>query len=145
MNSRQTTNKYFRVIKENNFFVIIYEITKRILLSVYSTYCRFCTLIKLKGNGVEFSTFRTSGIPMIDVKIGGKLIIGKNFSMNNGRYFNKIGRQQPSSFVVTKNSFLIFGDNVGISSSSFFCTKRITVGNNVNCLLYTSPSPRDTR
>jgi acetyltransferase-like isoleucine patch superfamily enzyme len=60
--------------------------------------------------------------------------------MNNGRYYNKIGRQQPSMFVVRKNVFLSFADNVGISSSAFYCTLKISVGNNVkiggNCVCY---------
>lgn len=133
-------NKIFVIIHENKIFVLIYEIIKRTLMFIYSIFCRSYTWIKLKGNGVEFSTLSTNGIPMIDVKIGGKFSIGKNFRMNNGRYYNKIGRQQPSTFVVAKNGFLNFGDNVGVSSSAFFCTLRISIGNNVmiggNCVFY---------
>jgi acetyltransferase-like isoleucine patch superfamily enzyme len=140
MTRQSKINKYFAIIRDNNFFVITYEITKRILLFIYSIFCTCYTWIKLKGNGVVFSTFRTHGVPMIDVKIGGKFTIGKNFRMNNGKYYNKIGRQQQSSFVVAKGSFLSFGDNVGLSSSSFFCSQRISVGNNVmiggNCVFY---------
>lgn len=135
-----TLNKSIRVIKQNNLFVIIYEVIKRIFLFFHLRYCRFYTWIKLKGNGVKFSSFVTKGVPMIDVKIGATFTIGENFRMNNGKYYNKIGRQQPSSFVVAKNAVLTFGDNVGLSSSSFFCSLKITVGNNVmiggNCVFY---------
>lgn len=140
MKRNNTLIKYFNIVRENNLFVIIYEITKRALLSLFSIFCKTITWIKLKGNGVEFANFRTNGIPMIDIKIGGKFIIGNNFSMNNGRYYNKIGRQHPCSFLVTKDSLMIFGDNVGISGSAFFCSEKITVGNNVkiggNCVFY---------
>lgn len=106
----------------------------------YFNFCRAYTWIKLTGNGAEFSKLSSRGIPMVDVQLGGKLIFGKNFVMNNGRYYNKIGRQQPSMFVVTRNAVLEFGDNVGISSSAFYCSSKITIGNNVkiggNCVIY---------
>jgi len=107
---------------------------------IYSIYCSAYTWIKLKGNGAKFSSISTNGVPMVDVELGGKLSFGKNFRMNNGKYYNKIGRQQASMFIVTKNACLRFGDEVGISSSTFFCTINITVGNNVkiggNCVFY---------
>lgn len=109
-------------------------------MSIYFVFCKAYTWIKLKGNGATFSSLSTRGIPMIDVQMGGKLIFGKNFVMNNGLYYNKIGRQQPSTFVVTKNGVLKFEDNVGISSSAFYCTLKISIGNNVriggNCVIY---------
>jgi acetyltransferase-like isoleucine patch superfamily enzyme len=140
MESRQGINKVFRILRENNIFVIIYEITKRVLMFFYSIFCRLYTWVKLKGNGVKFSNVSTNGVPMIDVKIGGRMTVGKNFHMNNGRYYNKIGRQQPCIFVVAKNSFLSLGDNVSISATAFFCSLRISVGSNVkiggNCVCY---------
>jgi acetyltransferase-like isoleucine patch superfamily enzyme len=107
---------------------------------MYSVYCKGYTWIKLKGNGVEFSSYSSNGIPMVDVEMGGKMSLGKNFRMNNGKYFNKIGRQQPSMFIVTKQASLSIGDNVGLSATTFFCTLKITVGNHVkiggNCVFY---------
>jgi acetyltransferase-like isoleucine patch superfamily enzyme len=121
-------------------FVIIYKVIRRILLTFYSFYCYCLTWIKLQGNGVEFSSLSSNGVPMIDVEMGGVLHFGKNFRMNNGKYYNKIGRQQASMFIVTKNGSVTFGDNVGVSSSAFFCTLKIEIGNNVkiggNCVFY---------
>jgi len=120
--------------------MIFYKVMKRIAMSIYSVYSTFYTWIKLKGNGVQFSSLSSNGVPQVDVAMGGKMSIGKNFRMNNGKYYNKIGRQQPSMFIVTKEGDLSIGDNVGLSATTFFCTLKITVGNNVkiggNCIFY---------
>ena len=132
--------KIRKIITENNFFVVVFEITRRLSMVIYSVFCKICTWIKLRGNGVKYSDLSTNGIPMIEVSIGGKFIIGNNFHMQNGRHYNKIGRQQPCIFTVAKGGTLTFGENVGISHSAFFCTSKITLGNNVmiggNCVFY---------
>jgi hypothetical protein len=71
-------NKIFVIIHKNKIFVLIYEITRRTLMFMYSIFCSSYTWIKLKGNGVEFSSLTTKGVPMIDVTIGGRLTIGRN-------------------------------------------------------------------
>ncbi len=124
----------------NKLFIIAFKICKRIAMFVYSIYSKAYTWIKLKGNGVEFSSVSSNGVPMVDVAMGGKMTIGKNLRMNNGKYYNKIGRQQPSMFIVMKEGTLTIGDNVGLSATTFFCTLKITVGSNVkiggNCVFY---------
>ncbi len=140
MGLKKKIKKAVIISRQQGLFVVIYTVSKRILHSVYAHYCTMHTWIKLKGNGVIFSKWGTHGIPMVNVEPGGKLILGNNFHMNNGRYFNKIGRQQPSIFAVDKCAILSFGENVGISHSAFFCTTKITIGNNVkiggNCVFY---------
>ena len=124
----------------NKLFIIIFKILKRTSMFIYSLYSTAWTWIKLKGNGVQFSSWSTNGVPMIDVTMGAKMALGKNFRMNNGRYYNKIGRQQPCMFVVSKGGELTIGNDVGMSATTFFCTLKITVGDNVkiggNCVFY---------
>jgi acetyltransferase-like isoleucine patch superfamily enzyme len=124
----------------NKFIILIFKIMKRIFMLFYSIFSKAYTWIKLKGNGVEFSSISTNGVPLVDIESGGKMTIGKNFCMNNGKYYNKIGRQQQSMFIVAKGGFLSIGDNVGISASTFVCKLRISVGDNVkiggNCVFY---------
>lgn len=124
----------------NKIFIFVFKIMKRVSLFFYSMYSKIYTWIKLKGNGVEFISVSSNGVPQVDVALGGRFSIGKNFRMNNGKYFNKIGRQQPCMFIVTKEGYLSIGDEVGLSASTFFCTNRISVGNNVkiggNCVFY---------
>ena len=85
MKEKNKLFKISKIVRENNFFVIVFEIARRLSMSFYSVFCTICTWIKLKGNGVKFSSFSSKGIPMIEVSIGGKFIIGNNFHMNNGR------------------------------------------------------------
>jgi acetyltransferase-like isoleucine patch superfamily enzyme len=51
--------------------------------------------------------------------------------MNNGKYYNKIGRQQPCMFIVSKGAKLIIGNNVGLSSTSIVCMRDIVIGDHV--------------
>ena len=62
---------------------------------------------------------------------GGKIIIGKNFCCNNKFTSNSIGLIQPCLFNInTKDSYIIIGDNVGISGSTINATTKITIGDN---------------
>lgn len=90
------------------------------------------TFMKFKVNGVVFhNDFIAKGIPIININLKGKLVIGKRFCFHSGRYYNMIGRQQRCYFIVSKNAELLIGDNVGISGTAFVCTNKIKIGNNV--------------
>lgn len=90
------------------------------------------TFLKFAANGVKGARdFSTGGVPIINVNLKGRFIIGANLRLNNGKYFNMIGRQQPCYFIVGKNAELTIGDNVGLSSTAIVCWERIHIGNNV--------------
>ena len=90
------------------------------------TYCKF------KLNRITFiPDFTSNGIPITAISLKSKVIFGKNFVMNNGMYYNMIGRQQPCFFIVPYGGLLKIGDNVGISSTAFVCWNTIEIGNNV--------------
>ena len=99
------------------------------------------TYFKFKLNNVQFSSdFKSYGIPFTAISLKGKFSIGKSFIMNNGKYNNVIGRQQPCYFVVGKKAHLEIGNNVGISASAIVCHLKITIEDNVriggNCIIY---------
>lgn len=98
-------------------------------------FCRFVdkitTCLILYGNNVLFDSFRTSGVPYVMVARGGKLIIGKNFAMNNGIKGNPIGCYEKCTFFIDRGAVLTIGNNVGISQTALICHKSITIGNNV--------------
>ena len=52
------------------------------------------------------------------VSLGGKLTIGKNFTMNNGIKGNPIGCYDRCTFWVGQGAVLSIGDNVGISQAA---------------------------
>ncbi len=74
---------------------------------------------------------KSKGIPFVRVHQHSTLAIGKNFKINNGERFNSIGRQEKCVFIVRRNAELIIGNNVGISSSTIFCSKKVIIGHNV--------------
>jgi acetyltransferase-like isoleucine patch superfamily enzyme len=83
-------------------------------------------------NGVKFKNdFIARGIPVVNVNLKGKFVIGKRFEFKSGRYHNMIGRQQPCFFIVGEGAELFVGDNVGISATALICYNKIVIGNNV--------------
>jgi acetyltransferase-like isoleucine patch superfamily enzyme len=84
------------------------------------------------SNGVIFYDFISTGIPLIDIALGGKFFVGTNFKMNNRESTNPIGRFQHCSIVVGKKGVLVIGNNVGMSSTAIVCHENIEIGNNVN-------------
>lgn len=88
--------------------------------------------IKFKLNNIHFKTdFKSNGIPIVSISLKSKVSIGYSFMMNNGKYHNMIGRQQPCYFVVRKGAELIIGNNVGISATTIVCWQKIVIEDNV--------------
>lgn len=107
----------------------------KVFRKVYYTFLKvldkvFCCFI-LYSNGVKFDKFITNGVPKVFIARGGTMVIGVNFKMNNREVSNPIGRFKRCSFMVGKNGNLIFGNNVGISSSAIVCHNSIQIGDNV--------------
>lgn len=109
----------------------MYKFLRFVYIKLSSIVCFIITWLKLKGNNVSFSSFRTGGTPYIMVARGGKMNIGKNFAMNNGITHNPIGCPQPCTFFVDRTATLSIGDNVGISQTALVAIDDITIGNNV--------------
>ena len=83
------------------------------------------------GNNISFQSFKTQGIPVVSVAIGGTCIIGKNLRMNNGSKGNPIGCFERCTLFVDKGAKLIIGDNVGISQAAIVCHSFIKIGDSV--------------
>jgi len=110
---------------------IIYKVLRRIYVLLSQQYNRIVCIWKLKGNCVDFSSFRSGGIPYVMVAHGGHMTIGKNFAMNNGINHNPIGMPQPCTFFVDYGCSLKIGDNVGVSQTAIIAHADITIGDNV--------------
>ena len=113
-------------------FIIINKVIKRGFYKVDVFYSWIITWFKFKLNGVSFyNDFTANGRPIINISLKGSCAFGKKLTINNGKYYNMIGRQQRCYFVVGPNASLVIGDNVGISCSAIVCHDNIVIGNNV--------------
>lgn len=101
------------------------------------------TSVLFRSNKIEYDSFVTKGIPYIDIdRHQGKMIVGKNFKMNNSLMGNPIGYNSPCCFVVGKNAIIRIGNNVGMSQTALVAIADITIADNVKIgggtKLYTS-------
>lgn len=110
---------------------LIYKIIRRIFLRFKNIYETIITKVVFWGNDVQYSTFKTVGIPYVSVAIGGSCLIGSNLRMNNGIVGNPIGNYNRCTIFVDKGAKLILGLNLGISQAAIVCHTSITIGNNV--------------
>ncbi len=112
--------------------IVLFKGCKKICTVSYQLFGQIVSYVLMKLNGVVIGKgFKSRGIPIVDVSLKGSFILGKNFVMNNGKRFNKIGRQQQCIFFVGKNAILEIGNNVGISATAIVCDKHIKIGNDV--------------
>lgn len=110
---------------------IIYKASRRIIRSVGVFFDGIRTSTILRGNGVHYTTYSTSGVPYVMVARGGKMFIGEHFAMNNGIKGNPIGSYERCTFFVDRGCTLRIGADVGISQAALVAHADITIGNNV--------------
>ncbi|KAB1155785.1 acyltransferase [Flavobacterium luteum] len=113
-------------------FIYLLKILKRIQVYILRPFDWVISFFILYANGCKFRSFKSIGIPKINISLGGKCFIGNNFRMNNRESSNPIGRFYACSIIVGKNGKLIIGNNVGMSSSAIVCQDTIEIGNDVN-------------
>lgn len=88
----------------------------RILLS-YLTKNNFVDLPQINGRLVR----RGKGV----------LNIGENLKINSDSTTNPVGLSRKMMFYIAPNTSITIGDNVGISTSLFYCNDKITIEDNV--------------
>ena len=77
-----------------------------------------------KGSNIQ-------GDVKLQLRQGGYMSIGYNFTCQSGLMTNPLGANLNSFFRVGEHGVLNIGDHVGMSSSSIWCNQSITIGNNV--------------
>jgi acetyltransferase-like isoleucine patch superfamily enzyme len=122
-----------------NLLADIYKAFRKVFLQGALPFHGMRTRVLFFLNGVQWGhSMRSSGVPYVHVTRRGKVSIGNNFSMNNGRNYNVIGRQQDCIFWVEGE--LIIGSHTGMSGTALICRKKITIGDHVkfggNCVVY---------
>jgi acetyltransferase-like isoleucine patch superfamily enzyme len=111
----------------HNLLVLIFKSLKFIKNAVIYPFDKLASSIIFYFNNVNKKSFTTKGIPFVAVTRGGEFVIGNNFSMNNNKPSNPIGREAKCSFFVAKGAYLSIGDNVGMSSTAIFCQQEIII------------------
>lgn len=111
--------------------IYLFKIIRRFKKIILKPFDFFVTYFLFMSNGVNFSNFKTNGIPLVNVTLTGHFDIGNHFKMNSRESSNPIGRFNKCSFFIGKKASLIIGNNVGISSSSIVCHFKITIEDNV--------------
>jgi acetyltransferase-like isoleucine patch superfamily enzyme len=113
-------------------FVLVLKALKAIKVKIISPFHWLYTFILFYMNGIQFGSFKSFGVPNVNVSIGGEVLIGSKFRMNNNLFSNNIGRVEACNLIVGKNGKLIIDDNVGLSGSTIVCQDSVIIGSNVN-------------
>lgn len=90
-------------------FELLFRFTRKVVNSISACYDKIATTFIFKGNGVSYSTFRTTGIPYVVVATGGidnvgRILINKDLSINNGIKGNPIGSYRRCTFFCRSRS-----------------------------------------
>lgn len=110
---------------------LLYKIIRSLFLLIKNSFDTILTRIIFWGNHVQYSSFKTIGIPYVSVAIGGSCSFGHNLRMNNGIVGNPIGSYNRCTLFVDKGAKLVIGSNLGISQAALICQTSITIGDNV--------------
>lgn len=109
----------------------LYKIGRYLFYKLKQPVDKIRTVIVFFGNNVSYKKFKTNGVPLVSVAIGGICSIGENFVMNNGAIGNPIGCFEPCTIFVDKGAKLAIGGNVGMSQAAIICHHSVTIGNYV--------------
>lgn len=114
----------------------------RILPKLKNNYYRIWNKLYFKLIGIKYGKCMQV-FNKVYVNGYGKITIGDNFVFTSGEAINPICRNIRGCLAtVTKDSEIVIGDNVGMSSACIWSQKSITIGNNVNiggdCLIMDS-------
>lgn len=112
----------------NNKVYKLFRVFHRLRLLYFKYWNRFYFYLIGVNYGQNLQVFNR-----IYVKGYGKIQIGNGFTFTSGDNLNPICRNiRGSLYVPFRDSKIIIGDNVGISSACLWAKERITIGNNVN-------------
>ena len=110
---------------------LFYKLLKKITHTIFGVFETLLSHLLLVLNNVKYSRISVTGIPYVMVSRGGKMIIGKNFSMHNGIKGSPLGVYRRCTFFISPGATLKIGDDVGISQTALICHTEIAIGNRV--------------
>lgn len=113
-----------------NIISTMYKATRKIIQKLKTPFYTPIAKLQFYLNGITIKKgLNVNGLLKVHITRRGKVIIGKNLSINSGLNYNIIGRQQKT--ILWVEGELNIGDNVGMSATAIICNYKITIGNNV--------------
>ncbi len=113
---------------------------RRAALRIWSSYGN--VLLRSHPSVQVAGVVALSGPCDFDVDPRGKLLLGRGVRINSGGLINAVGGFRRACLRVHPSATLEIGDDVGISSSSIVCCKRIVIGARTfiggDCAIYDS-------
>ncbi len=103
---------------------------KAICLKVATVFWSAYTRVVLRLNGVKSGRLKALGRARINVSLGGKATIGRNFYIRTGTFCTEVG-SIGSRILVGPHGELKIGDNVGMSNATIVAEMSVTIGDNV--------------
>jgi acetyltransferase-like isoleucine patch superfamily enzyme len=108
------------------YFLYKIPVLKKFLLLSQNFFFNFFYRRKLNNKVNIF------GFPIISIKKGADIQVGKNLTMISNSFFSEIGVDHPVIIrLLNKNSKLIINNNVGISGGSICVGKEVVIENEV--------------
>lgn len=97
--------------------MFVYKSIRKVLrLLIHDPFCHIATSFMMRCNDVQYGSFRTNGIPIINVdRKGGRIFIGNNLRMNNGNANNNIGFNCRCTLISMDGANLHIHNNIGMS------------------------------
>ena len=110
--------------------VRVFKACKAIHLRLAGAYWTAYVRVLFWLNGVKCGSLKALGKPRVNVSLGGKATIGKDFYIRTGQAYTEVG-SLGSRILVGPNGVLTIGDNVGMSNATIVAQDSVSIGDNV--------------
>ena len=107
-----------------------FKACKAIHLRLAGAYWTAYTRLLFWLTGVKCGSLKALGKPRVNVSLGGKATIGKDFYIRTGQAYTEVG-SLGSRILVGPKGVLTIGDHVGMSNATIVADNSVTIGDNV--------------
>lgn len=109
----------------------VYHFLKHIYQKCYAILTTVLTRIIFYLNHVKHGTFRSVGLPFMEINNNSQCIFGDKFAMVNNARFATLGKSNRCKIVVYSGAKLEIGNSVGMSNTTIVSSQSIIIGNNI--------------
>lgn len=102
-----------------------------ILLIINKLRMGFFFLINSRKSGLTWRNLRSYGVPLVETRGNGHLVINGHITMVNNAKFATLGNPRRCKFLVYDGATLEFRGDTSMSNTVIVATKKVEIGNNV--------------